>query len=305
MEKIDLELLEKIAGLHAVPEGSYNIRKNGQRLASSSDKDIEIIPKTEGAGIDVFVSAGVKNKSAHIPVLLTETGIHDAVANDFHIGEGADVTIIAGCGIHCPSAGASEHDGTHRFHLGKNSRVRYVERHYAGGDKNSERVFNPVTECVLEEGSVLEMETTQLGGVTSTRRETVAEVGDGAKLYVKEKLLTAGDETAVSVFTVRLKGKDSTCDIVSRSVARDNSRQEFVSDVIGENECFGHVECDAILLDGARVVSTPKIDAAHPDASLVHEAAVGKIAGEQLVKLMSLGLDEKQAEDAVIKGFLD
>ena len=305
MEKIDLELLEKIAGLHAVPEGSYNIRKNGQRLASSSDKDIEIIPKTEGAGIDVFVRAGVKNKSAHIPVLLTETGIHDAVANDFHIGEGADATIIAGCGIHCPSAGASEHDGTHRFHLGKNSRVRYVERHYAGGDKNSERVFNPVTECVLEEGSVLEMETTQLGGVASTRRETVAEVGDGAKLYVKEKLLTAGDETAVSVFTVRLKGKDSTCDIVSRSVARDNSRQEFVSDVIGENECFGHVECDAILLDGARVVSTPKIDAAHPDASLVHEAAVGKIAGEQLVKLMSLGLDEKQAEDAVIKGFLD
>ena len=149
MEKIDLELLEKIAGLHAVPEGSYNIRKNGQRLASSSDKDIEIVPKTEGAGIDVFVRAGVKNKSAHIPVLLTETGIHDAVANDFHIGEGADVTIIAGCGIHCPSAGASEHDGTHRFPLGKHSRVRYVERHYAGGDKYSERGFNPVAERVL------------------------------------------------------------------------------------------------------------------------------------------------------------
>lgn len=305
MEKIDLELLEKVAGLHSVPEGSYNIRKNGQRLASSSDKDIEIVPKTEGEGIDVYVRAGVRNKSAHIPVLLTETGVHDAVSNDFYVGEGADVTIIAGCGIHCPSAGASEHDGTHRFHLAKNSRVRYIERHYAGGAAKSERVFNPVTECILEEGSVLEMETTQLGGVTSTRRETTATVGEDAKLYVREKLLTAGTENAVSVFTVRLAGKNSTCDIVSRSVARDDSRQEFVSDVIGENACFGHVECDAILLDGARVVSTPKIDAAHPDASLVHEAAVGKIAGEQLVKLMSLGLDEKQAEDAVIKGFLN
>lgn len=305
MEKIDLELLEKIAGLHAVPEGSYNIRKNGQRLASSSDEDIEIVPKTDGEGIDIFVRAGVKNKSAHIPVLLTKAGVHDAVANDFHIGEGADVTIIAGCGIHCPEAGASEHDGIHRFHLEKNSRVRYIERHYAGGAKGSERVFNPVTDCVLDEGAVLEMETTQLGGVTATRRTMTAVVGDGAKLYVREKLLTAGDEKAVSEFTVHLNGKDSTCDIVSRSVARDNSVQEFVSDVIGANECFGHVECDAILLDGARVVSTPRIDAAHPDASLVHEAAVGKIAGEQLVKLMSLGLDEKQAEDAVIKGFLN
>ena len=304
MEKLDLELLEKIAELHSVPEGSFNIRKNGERLAANSTDEIQIVQKTDKPGIDIIVAAGVKNKSVHIPVILTVGDFQDTVYNDFFIGEDADVTIVAGCGIHNPGKGKAEHDGVHTFHLGKNSRVKYVERHYGEGVQGSKRVFDPVTNAFLESGSVLEMDTTQLGGVTFTDRMTEAVVGDGAKLLVKEKLLTDGDEKAVSRFRVTLKGKDSTCDIVSRSVARGTSRQEFYSDVIGENGCFGHVECDGIILDGARILSTPQIDAAHPDASLVHEAAVGKIAGDQLIKLMSLGLTEKEAEDAVIKGFL-
>ena len=305
MEKLDLELLEKIAELHSVPEGSFNIRKNGERLAANSTDDVQIIQKTDKPGIDIIVAEGVKNKSVHIPVILTVGDFKDTVYNDFFIGKDADVTIVAGCGIHNPGGGSAEHDGIHTFHLAENSRVRYVERHYGEGVQGSRRVFDPVTKAVLDKGAVLEMDTTQLGGVTFTDRMTEAVVGDGAKLIVKEKLLTDGEEKAISRFRVDLKGAGSTCDIVSRSVARGKSHQEFYSDVIGNNECFGHVECDGIVMDGARILSTPEIDAAHPDASLVHEAAVGKIAGDQLTKLMSLGLTEKEAEDAVIKGFLN
>lgn len=304
MEKLDLELLEKIAELHSVPEGSFNIRKNGERLAAASTEEIRIIPKEDKPGIDIVVAAGVKNKSVHIPVILTVGDFHDTVYNDFFIGEDADVTIIAGCGIHNPGKGKAEHDGVHTFRLSENSRVRYVERHYGEGAEGGKRVFDPVTNVFLDKGAVLEMETTQLGGVTFTDRMTEAVVGDDAKLLVKEKLLTDGEEKAISRFKVTLQGRNSTCDIVSRSVARGSSHQEFYSDVIGANSCFGHVECDGIVMDGARILSTPQIDAAHPDASLVHEAAVGKIAGDQLTKLMSLGLTEKEAEDAVIKGFL-
>ena len=304
MEKLDLELLEKIAELHSVPEGSFNIRKNGERLASASTEEIRIIPKEDKPGIDIVVAAGVKNKSVHIPVILTVGDFQDTVYNDFFIGEDADVTIIAGCGIHNPGKGKAEHDGVHTFRLSENSHVRYVERHYGEGAEGGKRVFDPVTNVFLDKGAVLEMETTQLGGVTFTDRMTEAVVGDDAKLLVKEKLLTDGEEKAISRFKVTLQGRNSTCDIVSRSVARGSSHQEFYSDVIGANSCFGHVECDGIVMDGARILSTPQIDAAHPDASLVHEAAVGKIAGDQLTKLMSLGLTEKEAEDTVIKGFL-
>ena len=304
MEKLDLELLEKIAELHSVPEGSFNIRKNGERLASASTEEIRIIPKEDKPGIDIVVAAGVKNKSVHIPVILTVGDFQDTVYNDFFIGEDADVTIIAGCGIHNPGKGKAEHDGVHTFRLSENSHVRYVERHYGEGAEGGKRVFDPVTNVFLDKGAVLEMETTQLGGVTFTDRMTEAVVGDDAKLLVKEKLLTDGEEKAISRVKVTLQGRNSTCDIVSRSVARGSSHQEFYSDVIGANSCFGHVECDGIVMDGARILSTPQIDAAHPDASLVHEAAVGKIAGDQLTKLMSLGLTEKEAEDTVIKGFL-
>lgn len=305
MERTDSELLEKIADLHDVPEGSFNIRKNGKLLARNSTTDIEIVSKTDKDGIDIIVKPGVKNKSVHIPVILTVGDFHDLVYNDFYIGENADVTIIAGCGIHNDACGDTEHDGVHTFYLAKNSKVKYIEKHYASGDGQGKKEFDPVTKIFLKENACFIMESTQFGGVTDTTRKTYATLGKNAQLLVKEKILTDGNDRAVTDFKVNLKGKGSRADIVSRSVAKGNSVQKFVSDLVGKNECFGHVECDGILLDNARIVSTPKIDAISPEASLVHEAAVGKIAGDQLIKLMSLGLTEHEAEDAIIKGFLN
>lgn len=305
MDKTDEQLLETIADLHGIPEGSFNIRKNGKLLARKSDTDIEIVPKKDKDGIDIIVKANVKNKAVHIPVLLTVGDFRDTVYNDFFIGENADVTIVAGCGIHNATCSDAEHDGIHTFYVSKNAKVRYVEKHYANGEGTGKKVFDPITKIYLKEGSCFILESTQLGGVTSSDRKTFATVGKNAQLIVKEKILTDQQEEAITDFRVKLSGKSSRADIVSRSVARGNSKQSFRSDMIGKNECFGHVECDGIVLDSARIISTPKIDAVSPSASLVHEAAVGKIAGEQLLKLMSLGLTEQEAEDAVIQGFLN
>ena len=305
MERTDEELLQTIADLHGIPEGSFNIRKNGQLLARRSDADIEIVPKKDKDGIDIIVKPNVQNKSVHIPVLLTVGDFRDTVYNDFFIGENADVTIIAGCGIHNATCADAEHDGVHTFYVGKNAKVRYVEKHVGTGDGTGKKKFDPVTKIYLKENASFILESTQLGGVTDTNRKTFATVGNHAQLLVKEKILTDGHDRAVTDFKVTLRGKGSRADIVSRSVARGDSLQSFGSNMVGKSECFGHVECDGIVLERGRIVSTPKIDAVSPEASLVHEAAVGKIAGEQLLKLMSLGLSEEEAEAAVIQGFLN
>lgn len=305
MDRTDEQLLETIADLHGIPEGSFNIRKNGKLLARNSDSDIEIVSKADKDGIDIIVKPNVKNKAVHIPVLLTVGDFRDTVYNDFYIGENADVTIVAGCGIHNNACGDAEHDGIHTFYLSKNAKVRYVEKHYASGNGTGKKVFDPITKIYLKENAQFVLESTQLGGVTNTNRKTYATVGKRAQLTVKEKILTDNEECAITDFKIKLSGKGSRADVVSRSVARGRSIQKFQSDLIGKNECFGHVECDGIVLDGARILSTPKIDAVSPEASLIHEAAVGKIAGEQLLKLMSLGLSEQEAEDAIIRGFLN
>lgn len=305
MDRTDEQLLETVADLHGVPEGSFNIRKNGKLLGRRSDADIEIASKTDKDGIDIIVKPGVKNKSVHIPVLLTVGDFKDTVYNDFYIGEGADVTIIAGCGIHNVTCSDAQHDGIHTFYVAKNAKVRYVERHYASGEGTGKKVFDPITKIYLKENAQFVLESTQLGGVTCSDRKTFATVGKKAQLIVKEKILTDGEEKVLTDFKVKLSGKGSRADIVSRSVAKGHSVQHFRSDLAGKSECFGHVECDGIVLDNARIMSTPRIDAVSPEASLVHEAAVGKIAGEQMLKLMSLGLSEQEAEDAVIKGFLN
>ncbi len=305
MDRTDEQLLETIADLHGIPEGSFNIRKNGKLLARNSDSDIEIVSKKDKDGIDIIVEPNVKNKSVHIPVLLTVGDFKDTVYNDFYIGENADVTIIAGCGIHNDACSDAEHDGIHTFYLSKNAKVRYVEKHYASRNGTGKKVFDPITKIYLKENAQFILEATQLGGVTYTDRKTYATVGKRAQLTVKEKILTDNEERAITDFKIKLSGEGSRADVVSRSVARGRSMQKFQSDLIGKNECFGHVECDGIVLDNARIISTPKIDAVSPEASLIHEAAVGKIAGEQLLKLMSLGLSEQEAEDAIIRGFLN
>lgn len=304
MDKIDKELLLQIADLHSIPEGVYSIRKNGECLSRNTDSDIDIVTKKDKNGIDIIVKPNVKNKSCHIPVILSKSNITDVVYNDFYIGENADVVIIAGCGISC-AGGKSEHDGIHRFFLGKNSKVKYIEKHIGIGKEEAEKILNPVTKIVMEQDSYFEMETLQLGGVTYSKRKTEARLKDNAKLIIKEKILTTSTQEAITNFKVELNGKNSSVEVVSRSVAKDNSKQTFNSNVIGNNEAFGHVECDGILCDNAKIISVPKIVANNVNASLIHEAAVGKIAGEQLIKLMSLGLSTEEAENVIIKGFLN
>lgn len=304
MNNLEQKLFEKLTDLHKVPSGAFNLRKNGQAEARVSTKEIDIVPKQDKSGIDIIVKPNVVGKSIHIPVIITVGGLSDLVYNDFYIGENSDVVIVAGCGIHNATCKTSVHNGIHSFHLGKNSKVKYIERHIGEGEGSGGKVLNPVTDITLKEGSEMVMDTTQLGGVTSTVRKTKAKIYDRAKLTVQENVLTTDEQTAKTEFKVTLLGKGSGVEVVSHSVARDNSVQEFKSDVIGKNECFGHVECDGILLDNARIISQPKVDAVCKDAALVHEAAIGKIAGDELVKLMTLGLSQKEAEEVIIQGFL-
>ncbi len=304
MDAIQKNLLEAVADLHEVPAGAYNIRANGKSIGRNSSENIEIVPKENADGIDIYIKAGTKKESVHIPVLLSQTGITEMVYNDFYIGEGADVVIVAGCGIHNGGDKESRHDGIHTFHVGKGARVRYVEKHYGDGDGNGKNVMNPTTVIEIDEDGSLEMETVQIKGVDSTDRKTEAKLAKGASLVIKEKLLTHGEQYAKTDFTVDLDGEGSSANLISRSVAKDNSRQLFLSRINGNARCNGHTECDAIIMDNASVSAVPEITANSIDASLIHEAAIGKIAGEQLIKLMSLGLSESEAEEQIVNGFL-
>lgn len=301
---IDKELLKEVADMHSVPQGSFNIRKNGQSIERKCDDEVSIVPKKDKSGIDIFVKSGVKNRSVHIPVIVTLGNFNDLVYNDFYIGKGAEVFIVAGCGIHNPTNQKSEHDGIHTFHLEEDCKVKYIEKHLGIGNNQGEKILNPTTEIYMKSGSEFEMETIQLGGVSYSDRKTNAYLDDNTKLVIKEKILTSEKQVAKTVFNVVLKGKNSSVDVISRSVAKDKSKQKFVSNLKGQNECFGHVECDGIILDNAQIESVPKILAQNVNATLIHEAAIGKIAGEQIVKLQTLGLSEEEAQAQIIKGFL-
>jgi len=304
MDEIEKRLLAEIADLHGVPEGAYNIRANGEKAGRRTTENIDIVTKTDKPGIDIIVKPGTKNESVHIPVILTRTGLNDMVYNDFYIGEGADVLIIAGCGINNCGNQKSEHDGIHTFYIGKNARVRYVEKHYGEGEGSGDRVLNPTTVVHIDEGGYMDMETVQIRGVSSTVRTTEADLKDGASIVVREKIMTTGSQYAKTRFNVDLNGRRSSASVVSRSVAKDASTQEFESIINGNNLCSGHTECDAIIMDRARVTAKPELTANDLDAALIHEAAIGKIAGEQIVKLMTLGLTEEEAEAQIVNGFL-
>ena len=304
IDEIQKNLLREVADLHEIPTGAYNIRANGDKAGRATTENIDIVTKTDKAGIDIIVKPGTKNESVHIPVIISESGLTDVVYNDFYIGEGADVTIIAGCGIHNCGVQKSEHDGVHSFFVGKNASVRYIEKHYGEGDGTGENVMNPTTIVELASGAHMEMETTQIKGIDSTVRKTTAKLADGATLVIREKVMTHGTQLAKTDFTVDLDGEGASANVVSRSVAKEKSHQIFLSNIRGNAACSGHTECDAIIMDDATVSAIPEITANHVDASLIHEAAIGKIAGEQIIKLMTLGLDEKEAEEQIISGFL-
>lgn len=306
MDSIQKELLFQVADLHGTPEGAYNIRGNGESVGRNVTANIDIVSKTDGKpGIDIFIKPGTKNESVHIPVIITKAGLQDVVYNDFYIGEGADVVIVAGCGIHNDGDNlTSRHDGVHTFHVGKNAKVKYVEKHYGEGDGNGKNVMNPETVVHLDEGAHMTMETTQIKGIDSTKRITRADMKEGANFIVKEKLYTHGNQVADTDFVIDMNGEGCSADVMSRSVAAGHSVQHFVSTMNGNAPCHGHTECDAIIMDKAAVTAAPCLTANHIDAELIHEAAIGKIAGEQLVKLMTLGLTEQEAEEQIIKGFL-
>ena len=303
-DEIQLRLLEEVAELHDVPEGAYNIRSDSQAIGRRSTDHIVITSKKDVSGIDIEIKPGTKNESVHIPVVLTKSGLKEVVYNDFYVGEDADVLIVAGCGIDNCGAGDSQHDGVHRFFLKKGAKVRYVEKHYGSGNGAGKRILNPVTEAYLDEGAEMTMEMVQIKGVDDTERKTIAKLKENAKLVVRERLMTHDNQNAVSAYEVVLDGEGSSADVVSRSVARADSFQKFDAKIVGNAPCYGHTECDSIIMNNGKILAVPGLQANHVDASLLHEAAIGKIAGEQLVKLMTLGLTEQEAEEQIINGFL-
>ena len=304
MDAIQKRILMEVAGLESTPHGAYNIRANGKSAARSTTANIDIVSKEDGSGIDIYIKPGTVNESIHIPVVLSESGLKEVVYNDFHIGENSDVVIVAGCGIHNCGEQDSEHDGIHRFFVEKNAKIKYVEKHYGEGDGRGKRILNPVTEVTMAEGSSMEMEMVQIKGVDNTDRVTRADLAAGASLVVRERLMTHGDQVAISSYFVNLNGEGASTDVVSRSVARDSSYQKFDSKITGNAACTGHTECDAIIMDDAKILAIPQLEANNIDAALIHEAAIGKIAGEQIIKLMTLGLNEAEAEEQIINGFL-
>ena len=304
LDEIQIRLLQEIADLHTVPEGAYNIRSNSALAGRNTTANIDIVSKPDGSGIDIHIKPGTKKESVHIPVVLSESGLKETVYNDFYIGEDSDVVIVAGCGIHNCCVQDSQHDGVHRFFVGKNAKVKYVEKHYGEGDGDGKRILNPVTEVTMEEGSAMEMEMVQIKGVDSTVRTTRATLAADASLVVRERLMTHGNQWAESIYTTELNGDGARADVVSRSVAKDHSYQKFDSRITGNAACTGHTECDAIIMGDARILAVPQLEANNIDAALIHEAAIGKIAGEQIIKLMTLGLTEQEAEEQIVNGFL-
>ena len=304
MDKITKELLEQVADLHEIPAGAYNIRKDGELYGRNVSANIDIVTKTDKPGINIIIKDNTQKESVHIPVIISQSGLKESVYNDFFVGENCDVTIIAGCGIHNGGKDASEHSGIHSFDVGKNSKVRYVEKHYGNGEGTGEKIMNPQTNILLREGAYMEMDTVQIEGIDSTKRETSAKLLADSTLIIKEKIMTHDKQTAETNFKVDLDGENSHTNVISRSVAKNDSTQVFRSEINGNNKCYGHSECDAIIMDNSSVRAIPEITANSVEASLIHEAAIDKIAGEQITKLMTLGLTEEEAEAEIVSGFL-
>ena len=302
--QIDRELLEKIADMLGKPVGAFNIRKDCGCDGRESTENIQITDKTDKPGIDIRIKDGTVGETCHIPVIITQSGLNEMVYNDFFIGENCDVEFVAGCGIHNCGDQESRHDGIHTFYVGKNSRIKYTEKHYGDGDGKGGKVMNPQTVVYLEEGAVIQMDTTQIRGIDSTKRDTKIVCGPGAEAIITERLLTHGEQSAISDMEIVLDGVDSKGRVISRSVAQDDSEQVFYPRMVGNAECFGHVQCDSIIMGNAKIKSIPAVIANCTEAQLVHEAAIGKIAGDQLLKLETLGLTPEEAEECILKGFL-
>ena len=305
MNKITKSLISIVSDLDETPKGAYNIRQDGECAARHSSENIDIVSKKDKSGIDIIIKPNTKGETVYIPALITHENVKDLVYNDFYVGEGADIIISAGCGVHNDGCETSEHNGIHRFFIGRNARVLYLEKHVGTGVGEGKKVINPETYVEIEKDGYLEMDTVEIGGVDSTKRNCEAILKEGAKIVVKEKIMTEGNQFAETKFKVELNGENSAANLISRSVAKGNSHQRFISKIDGNTKCTGHSECDAIVMDNAIVSALPEVTANSVDASLIHEAAIGKIAGEQIIKLMTLGLTEEEAEARIIEGFME
>ena len=304
LNAIDKQVLKEVADLDGIPKGAYNIRKNGKLLGREVSANINIETNPKGDGIVIDIAPGTVGESVHIPVILSQAGLHDVVYNTFIIGEDADVTIVAGCGIHCGGPESEGHSGIHEFQIAAGAKVKYIEKHVAIGDGSGKRILNPTTKVVMAENALAEMELTQLGGVDEAKRSNEATVGAGSVLLMTERVMTDGIQIAESKNEVELADTDSKANIVSRSVLKEDSRQDFYVNLTAQAKCYGHIECDAIIMDNGSNQTIPALRALHPDAELTHEASIGKIANDQLMKLMSLGLDYDAAINRIIQGFL-
>ena len=305
MEQMEKNLLKTVADISGfMPGRAFSLRKNGAGVERHSTEHVKILAKTDKPGIDIIVDANTVGESIHIPVILTDSGIQDMVYNDFYIGEGADVEIVAGCGIHNDGCDTSQHDGIHTFHIGRNASITYTEKHYGEGSGSGGRILNPTTVIHMEEGTFAKMDMSQIKGVDSTFRKTEANLGASAKLVINEKLMTHGEQKAHSDVTVNLNGEDSVVQIVSRSVGKDTSVQVFHPIAVGNNRSRAHIQCDSIIMGKAKISSIPEIAANHVDAEIIHEAAIGKINNDQLIKLQTFGLNSEEAEKVIVDGFL-
>lgn len=305
LDKVTQAILKYIDEAGFRQEGAFNLRHNGMALCHGDSEHVRIVRKEDKPGIDIYIDGETDGEEVHIPVVLDASGFTDRVYNDFHIADGANVVIIAGCGIHNDGHADSQHDGVHSFFVGKGANVTYKENHYGAGEGDGARILNPVTKIYMEENSVFTLDTSQIKGVDSTKRETEVELGRNSKLFVLEKLMTHGDQLAESNMEVRLNGEGSSAQIISRSVARENSSQIFHPAAVGNAKCNAHIQCDSIIMDQAHVRSIPEIDARHLDAAIIHEAAIGRINDEQLIKLRTMGMKEEEAENVIIEAFLN
>lgn len=304
MNDITKKLLSEVSDYEGEFKGAYNIRENGECAGRQSSENITIESKQDGPGLVIHISSKAQKETMYIPACVTHGNVDDLVYNDFYVGAGADVTIVAGCGVHTDNEGVAKHNGIHRFFLEKGAHVLYQEKHIGTGTGKGLRKIDPVTDIYMDEDSVLEMDTLQIGGVDESDRKTTAALKARARLIIHERIMTDGREQAKTDFVVSMDGEDAGVDLVSRSVARGESYQEYHSAIKGNCRCTGHSECDAILVGNGKVNAAPELFAGDIDASLIHEAAIGKIAGEQIIKLQTLGLTEQQAEEKIIEGFL-
>ncbi len=304
MNEVTKKLLTEISDWDGGYKGAYNIRVDGTCAGRQSSEHIHIETKTDNPGLVIRIDAGTKGETVSIPACVTHGDVDDLVYNDFYIGEDADVVIVAGCGIHVETGEPARHNGIHRFILARGAHVKYVEKHIGTGKGAGLRSIDPVTEAELARDAVLEMDTAQIGGVDRSLRKTAAKLEKGSRLLIRERILTEHEQTAQTDFVVELNGEGSGVDLISRAVAKDRSHQGYHSVIIGNAPCTGHSECDAILAGQGTVDAAPELRARCEDAALIHEAAIGKIAGEQILKLRTLGLSEQEAESTIIDGFL-